>query len=208
MIGAQKKQQADLIKKVIENEKNRQPLSVSRLMADLKKVVTPDVVIVDDCWTSSQMLRQVLEPSQPYTFFRARNGGSIGSGLPMALGIQLGLPGKKVIAVSGDGSAAWSMQTLWTAAHYNIPVTYVITNNATYRQVKVVRKIVLGEFPLTEKHDGMELDDPVIDFCMLAESMGVKGIKVQSPDQLLPALKNATKTQSPTLVEVFVENTP
>lgn len=207
-VSSQKALQTSRLSKQIESEKDRQPLSISRLMGDLKKVVTPDTVIVDDCWSSSAMLRQILDLTEPHTFFRARKGGSIGSGLPMSLGIKLGLPEKKVIAVSGDGSAAWSMQSFWTAARYNIPVTFVITNNATYRQVKMTRKIILGNYPLTEKHDGMELEDPVMDFCMLAKSMGVKGIKVEKPDQLLPALESATNSETAALVEVFVENAP
>ena len=54
----------------------------------------------------------------------------------------------------------------------------------------------------------MELEDPVLDFCMLAESMGIRGIKVEKPDQLLSALESATKSETATLVEVFVENLP
>jgi benzoylformate decarboxylase len=154
------------------------------------------------------MLRQVLDLSEHKTFYRSRKGGSIGWGLPGALGVQLGAPDKKVIAVSGDGSASWSMQSLWTAARYNIPVTFVITNNATYRQVKLVRKLVLGDYPLNEKHDGMELDEPVVDFCILAKSMGVKGEKVERPEYLSQALETAIKSGKPRLIEVFVENRP
>jgi benzoylformate decarboxylase len=207
-ISAQKKQQTEGLKKQIDAEKDRQPIAVSRLMAELKSVVTKETVVVDDCWSSSAMLRGILDLTKPATFFRARNGGSIGSGLPMALGVQLALADKKVIAVSGDGSAAWSMQTLWTAAKYNIPVTFVITNNATYRQVKLTRKVVLGDYPLNEKHDGMELDNPIMDFCMLAESMGVKGFKVTTPEQLASTLKEAVDMKVATLVEVVVENAP
>jgi len=111
-IVCQKGQQTDRLRKQIDAEMDRQSIAISRLMTDLKKVVGPDTVIVDDCWTSSAMLRQVLDLTESNTFFRARNGGSIGSGPPMALRVQLGLPDKNVIAVSGDGSAAWSMQTL------------------------------------------------------------------------------------------------
>ena len=68
--------------------------------------------------------------------------------------------------------------------------------------------MVLGDYPLTEKHDGMELENPVIDFCKLAESMGVKGYKVAKPEQLLSVLKEATNSARATLIEVFVENTP
>ena len=175
---------------------------------EIKEAMTPDTVIVDECWSSSGMLRQVLDLSKPKTFFRARKGGSIGWGLPGALGVKLGLPDKPVIAVCGDGSAAWSIQSLWTAARYRIPVTFVITNNATFRQVKLVRKLVLGDYPLNEKHEGMEIDDPVIDFSMLARSMGVKGEAVRNPGDLGRVLKAAVDSGEPRLVEVFVENRP
>jgi benzoylformate decarboxylase len=177
-------------------------------MTEIKDVTTSDTVIVDDCWSSSGMLRQVLDLAKPKTFFRSRKGGSIGWGLPGALGVSLGLPGKKVVAVVGDGSAAWSMQSLWTAARYQIPVTFVILNNATYRQVKLVRKLVLGDYPLNEKHVGMELDSPVMNFSMLAQSMGVKGETVKDPGDLGRALKSAINSGEPRLVEVFVENRP
>ena len=73
------------------------------------------------------------------------------------------------------------MQSPWTAAKYYLPVTFVITNNAVYRQVKVVRSLMLGDNPLDEKHEGMGIDNPVIDFCQLAQSMGLKEKKQKIP---------------------------
>ncbi len=192
----------------IENEKDRVPISVSRLMTEIRDAMSPGTVIVDECWSSSGMLRQVLDLTKSKTFFRSRKGGSIGWGLPGALGVKLGLPEKPVVAVVGDGGAGWSIQSLWTAARYRIPVTFVITNNATYRQVKLVRKVVLGEYPLSEKHLGMELDEPVLNFNMIAQSMGVKGERVKDPKDLGRALKAAFDSGEPRLVEVFVENRP
>jgi benzoylformate decarboxylase len=207
-IAQEKSKQKDQIKIQIENEKDRVPISISRLMMEIRGLMNPDTVIVDDCWSSSGMLRQVLDLTKSKTFFRSRKGGSIGWGLPGALGVKLGLPDRQVVVVSGDGSAAWSIQSLWTAARYRIPVTFVITNNATYRQVKLVRKMVLGEYPLNEKHEGMEIDDPVMNFSMIAQSMGVKGENVKDPRDLGPALKAAFNSGEPRLVEVFVENRP
>jgi benzoylformate decarboxylase len=177
-------------------------------MSEINEAMTSETVIVDDCWSSSAMLRQICKLSKPNSFYRARRGGSIGWGLPGALGVKLGSPGKQVLAVSGDGSAAWSMQGLWTAARYHIPVTFLITNNATYRQVKLTRKIVLGDYPLNEKHEGMELTDPVMDFCLLARSMGVKGETVRRPEDLASTLKSALDSNEPNLIEIFVENGP
>jgi benzoylformate decarboxylase len=205
-IAEEKKRINRGIEKRIEEEKDRIPISVTALMAALREAMTADTVIVDDCWSSSGMLRQILDLSGPKQFFRSRRGGSIGWGLPGALGVRLGMPEKPVVVVSGDGSAAWSMQSLWTAARYRIPVTFVIINNATYRQVKLVRKIVLGDYPLIEKHDGMDLDKPVVNFSMLAQAMGVKGEQVERPEELAPVIKSSIHSEEPRLIEVFVEN--
>jgi len=207
-IAQEKSRLNDQLKIQIENEKDRVPISISRLMTEIRDSMTPDTVIVDECWSASGMLRQILNLTKHKTFFRSRKGGSIGWGLPAALGVKLGLPDKQVVVVSGDGSAAWSIQSLWTAARYRIPVTFVITNNATYRQVKIVRKRVLGDYPLDEKHEGMELDNPVMNFSMLAQSMGVKGEAVKRPEELSRTLKAAIGSREPRLVEVFVENRP
>ena len=189
-----------------EAERDLVPTSISRLMQEIKAAMGADTVIVDECWSSSGTLRQILELSRPRSFFRSRKGGSIGWGLPGALGVKLGLPDKDVIAVVGDGGAAWSMQSLWTAARYRIPVTFVIINNATYRQVKLVRKAVLGDYPLDEKHEGMELDHPIMDFSMMAGSMGVTGQRIARPEDLAMALKSAVGSKKPRLIEVLVEN--
>lgn len=185
-------------------EHDKTPITVSRLMTEIRQAMRPETLVVDDCWTSSATLRHVLLPNRARSYFRARKGGSIGWGFPGALGVKLGAPGSDVICVSGDGSAAWSMQSLWTAARYGIPVTFVVTNNATYGQVKVVRKLVLGDYPLTEKHEGMELDQPVMNFALLAKSMGVEAERVSDPNELGPALRRAFGAPEPRLVEVMV----
>ncbi|MCE5253314.1 MAG: thiamine pyrophosphate-binding protein [Actinomycetia bacterium] len=183
------------------------PISIGRLMAELRNIVNDRTVIVDECWSASAALRATLPLERPLSYLRARGGGSIGEGLPVALGVKLGRPDKQVVAVVGDGSAAWSMQTLWTAAHYRIPVTYVIMNNGTYRQVKIVRRAVLGvQGPLDEKHVGMDIDEPVIDFSGLARSLGVEGRRVSDPDQVGDALRSAIASEQPRVVEVMVEN--
>ena len=70
-----------------------------------------------------------------------------------------------------------------------------------------MRRAILGG-KLNERHEGMELDKPVIDFCQLAQSMGVPGQKVDRPEKLREALKSALESDKPRLLEVCVENTP
>lgn len=182
------------------------PIPIPRLMRALKAAMRSDTVVVDEAWSASAALRRSLPLAQPGSFFRARQGGSIGSGLPLALGAKLGLPEREVLAVVGDGSAAWSMQSLWTAARYQIPVTFVITNNATYRQVKLVRRAILGEYPLDEKHEGMDIDRPVIDFRRLAQAMGVAGERIESADHLAETVRQGLESGEPRLIEVMVES--
>jgi thiamine pyrophosphate-dependent acetolactate synthase large subunit-like protein len=83
-------------------------------------------------------------------------------------------------------------------------VTYVVTNNATYGQVKLVRRMVLGDYPLGEKHEGMELDRPVMDFSLLAKALGVDSERVTEPAELGSALRRAMTADLPRLVEAMV----
>jgi benzoylformate decarboxylase len=201
-------QKTEQLQNAICQSRDNCPVSVACLMDEIRQALPQDVLLVDDCWSSSPLLRSILDLKEENTYFRPRNGGSIGYGLPGTMGVKLASPDRPVLGIVGDGSAAWCMQSLWSAAHYRIPATFVILSNATYRQVKCVRKVVLGDYPLNEKHVGMELGDPVIDFAALAQSMGVRGIQARNREELAQALKAAFSGTEPLVIEVFVENNP
>jgi len=190
--------------KKAQQEKDNVPISVSRLMQELKDSLKPGTLVVDDCWSSSPTLRRTIDFTEPHSFQRSRGGGSIGWGLPGALGVKLASPDRPVVAVVGDGSAMWSIQSLWTAAHYNIPVTYIICANASYCMVKIGKALLMGE-PAKERCLGVDLDEPIIDFCQLAQGMGVQGQKVERPEKLREALKSALEADKPSVVEVYIE---
>ncbi len=184
-------------------EKDRIPISVSRLMQELRDSLKPGALVVDDCWSCSATLRRSLGFTEPKSFQRARGGGSIGWGMSGALGVKLAAPDRPVVAVTGDGSAMWAIQSLWTAAHYDIPVTYVICANASYCQVRIVTTLIMGE---KARYLGTNLDEPRIDFCQLAQGMGVHGQKVERPEELGGALNSALESGKPALVEVYIES--
>ncbi len=121
-----------------------------------------------------------------------------------ALGIKLAAPDRPVVAVVGDGSAAWSIQSLWTASHYNIPVKYIVCANASYSQVKIMKMRLMGE-KAKGRNLGTSLDNPRMDFCQLAQAMGVHGEKVEQPGKLKDVLHAAFDTDKPALVEVYIE---
>jgi benzoylformate decarboxylase len=101
----------------------------------------------------------------------------------------------------------WGNQALWTAAHYKIPVTFVVSSNTSYRILNRTKTIFLGPQVKDKKMPGFEFDDPRIDFAKMAESMGVSAQKVLKPAELKDALKAAIDSNAPALVEVHVDPT-
>jgi benzoylformate decarboxylase len=184
-------------------ERDRVPVAVSRLMQELRDSLQPGTRIVDDCWSCSPVLRRSIDFTETKSYQRIRDG-SIGWGMPGALGVKLASQDRPVVAVVGDGSAMWSIQSLWTAAHDQIPVTYVVCANASYCQVKVMKSFLMGE-QAKGRYLGMDLDNPRIDFASMARAMGVYGQKVEHPDQLRGALSSALESGKPALVEVMIE---
>src|SRR5687767_12102601 len=100
----------------------------------------------------------------------------------------------------GDGSAMYGIQGLWTAAHLELPITYVIANNRSYRIIK--ERLV--SFRKSERFTGMDLRDPEIDFVALATSMGLAARRVTDPQDISPALREAMSSGKPNLVDIRV----
>jgi benzoylformate decarboxylase len=185
-------------------EKNNIPISATRIMKEINDTLPTGARIVDDCWSASAILRRVLKFDKPLSYQRSRNGGSIGWGLPGSLGVKIASPYNPVICISGDGSAMWSIQSLWTAARYQIPVTFIILSNGCYQQVRNMRKMMLGEKALSRVM-GTNICNPRNDFCKIAEGMNISAHKVEKPADLKKALKRAFGLNKPNLLEVEVD---
>ena len=203
-IAEEKERTTEAFLKKTLQERDHVPISVSRLMQELRDALKPDTLIVDDSWSCSATLYRSMDFTKPKSFQRAP-GGSIGWGMSGSLGVKLAALDRPVVAVVGDGSATWSIQSLWTATHYNIPVTYVICANASYSQVKIMKMRLMGE-KAKGRNLGTNLDKPRIDFCQLAQAMGVHGQKVEQPEELKEVLKSALESDKPAVVEVYIEN--
>ena len=94
----------------------------------------------------------------------------------------------------------YSIQSLWTAAHLKLPITYVIINNRSYRIIKERLLAMRG----TDQFVAMDMDNPAIDFAGVAKSMGMPSRLVTDPSQIATALKEALASGGPNLVEVIV----
>jgi len=107
-----------------------------------------------------------------------------------------------VVCFSGDGSAMYSIQALWTAAHHKLPLTVVIVNNGGYRIIKQRLLAFHGD----DHYVGMDFIDPPVDFSGLAKSFGLEAIKITDPKELKSTLSSAFSRPGAKLIEVVVNN--
>jgi benzoylformate decarboxylase len=176
-----------------------QPIDQRYLVMQLMDALPKDVIVVDETLTASSAIAGMLPAVDPHAFYSLASGG-LGFGMPGAVGVSLGQPGRPVVATIGDGSSMYGIQALWTAAHLRLPITYVIINNRSYRIIKERLLAMRG----TDQFVAMDMNDPAIDFVGVAQGMGMKAQRITDPAQLADALKAAIASGVPNLVEVIV----
>ena len=182
------------------------PISVPRFMAELEAALPADAIVVDESITASIDLARTVQFERAGDYVGARGGG-IGQALPGALGVKLTHPERPVVAVSGDGSAMYSIQALWTAAHHDLAVVFVILNNREYRILKHNMDTYRQRFGAKPDrgYPNMDLIAPDLGFVDLARGMGVEGTRVTTPAALRPALDKALAARRPFLLDVAIE---
>src|SRR5512136_2678241 len=145
------------------------PLALMEAVADSLPL---NAVVVDETISSGRGLMTFLRSEDPQSFYGMRGGG-IGWGIPAALGIKVALPDRPVVGLIGDGSAMYSFQGLWTAAHYGLAVVFLICNNRGYRILKERTYALRGFSSKSGSYIGMDLEQPHIDFISLSRALGV-----------------------------------
>ncbi|HEU4368111.1 MAG TPA: thiamine pyrophosphate-binding protein [Methylomirabilota bacterium] len=182
------------------------PIAVPRLMAELESALPPDAIVVDESITASLDLARTVQFERPGDYVGARGGG-IGQSLPGALGVKLAHPERPVVALSGDGSAMYSIQALWTAAHHDLAVVFLILNNREYRILKHNMDTYRQRFGAKPDrgYPHMDLVAPDLGLVDLARGLGVEGARVTTPGELRPALDKALGAGRPFLLDVVIE---
>jgi benzoylformate decarboxylase len=181
------------------------PLHPSRFMEELAAQLPKDAMIFDEALTASPDLVHYLPPATPGHYFQTR-GGSLGVGIPGAIGLKLAYPDKTVIGFSGDGGSMYTIQALWTAAHYKIGAKFVICNNHSYELLKLNMQQYWRERQLPEREfpASFDLNDPDIHFDELARAMGVQAVRVERPEQIGPAIRQALADDEPFLIDLVI----
>jgi thiamine pyrophosphate-dependent acetolactate synthase large subunit-like protein len=180
------------------------PISGARLMSEIKAALPPDAIVFAEALTNGLHLDMAFQVAEPGRYLRARGSG-IGPGLPGTLGVQLAAPDRKVVGICSDGAAMYSITALWTAAHHDLPVTFVMLNNASYRILKQNLVEYLGPAARNRRFVEMDLINPPLRFDRMAESMGVRAWRVEDPAALASTLRAAIDHDGPSLVDVVIE---
>lgn len=164
-----------------------------------------DPVVVDEAITTGTYVRGFHHTELPGRYFFCRGGG-LGWGMPAALGVSLGYGREKVLCFVGDGSAMYSPQALWTAAHLQLPITFVVVNNQQYLILKRNLAAMKGASVDRDRFVAMDLDSPPVDFPALASSMGVPAVRVEKAHDVGDAVAAAWEADGPRLVEIPISS--
>ncbi|AMR77423.1 benzoylformate decarboxylase [Cupriavidus nantongensis] len=175
------------------------PISVAYALQTLAELRGPDSIVVEEAPSARPVMQRHLPILRSETFYTMCSGG-LGYGLPAAVGVALGKPGRKVIGLVGDGSSMYSIQALWSAAQLGLPITFVVLNNRRYA--------ALQEFaPSFGFGSGAALVGtalPELDFVSIALGHGCEAARVTDAAALRETLAAALRMRVPTVVEIEV----
>jgi acetolactate synthase-1/2/3 large subunit len=173
------------------------------LAAVLTALLPEQAIVVDEAITLGRALGPSTTGAAPHDWLTAM-GGSIGFGLPTAIGAAIAAPERKVVVLEGDGSAMYTIQSLWTMARENLDITVVIMANRAYQ-------ILRGEFagvgagaPGARATDMLTLDRPTLDFVAMARGMGVEAVRADELGAFAKAFSVAMAERGPRLIELVV----
>ena len=205
-LAAARERDAERYQERIAATWNNAPMPVERMMHELADAVPPNTIVADEAVTSRPALNRAFDFEKPGDIYGIR-GGALGWAMPGALGVKLAHPDRPVLAVVGDGASMYTVQALWTASRYNIPVVYAICNNQAYRILKVNMEVYLRDMlddrDRASDYVGMDFANR-LDLAMMAQAMGVHGERVDDPAEIGPAINRAFDSGKPALLDITI----
>ena len=158
---------------------------------------------MDEGNTSGAAYFQISAGAPPFSYL-AQPGGAIGLGLPCATGAAIACPERPVITLQADGSAMYTLQSLWTQAREGLNVTTLVCNNRSYRVLGVeLHRAGLKDFG-PQVRSLISLSNPLLDWVQLAGGMGVPAVRVEQAEALVKELERALAETGPHLIEVIL----
>jgi len=189
-------------------EPNRPALPSGRFTLDgigqvLGALMPENAIVIDESVTSGRGFHPFTVGAPPHDWL-SNMGGSIGFGTPVAVGCAIACPDRKVIALEGDGSAMYTLQSLWTMAREQLDITILVFANRSYNILKGELANVGAGNPGRKAIDMLTLDRPDLDWCALAKGHGVEAGRATNLDELTKQLKHGLSSQGPYLIELVM----
>jgi benzoylformate decarboxylase len=172
------------------------PIPMAYVIETLASLRPQDSVVFEEAPSARPVLQRRLPIDRPDSFY-ATQSGCLGFGLAGAVGAALARPDRRTIALIGDGSMLYTIQSLWTAAQFKVPLTVVVVNNGGYYALKHLARLFNAP-PVGS-------DIPDLDLVKMADAQGVPALRVTRADRLAAALKRALTAEGPMLVDVAVD---
>lgn len=173
------------------------PMSPQRVINGLWETAPEDVVVVADPgtmtpYTAAQF--RVRQAGRSIVIPRAHGG--LGYALPATVGAAYARPDQRIVGLVGDGSFGMSGMELETISRLNLPITLIHFNNGSYGWIKMLQKLYFDE-----RYYGVDFT-PTVNYAGVAEALGVRGIRIEHPDQLESAMAEALASDGPTFIDV------
>ncbi len=164
----------------------------------------PEGAIVADESTTSGLASYALTANSPKHDWMGLTGGAIGIGLPMAIGAAIACPDRKVVNLQADGSAMYTIQSLWTIARENLDVTTVIWNNRSYAILNIELMNVGAENAGPKALDMLNIGNPDMNFCDMARGMGIEAMRPESSEEFHEHFAYCMNNKGPHLIELMI----
>ncbi len=175
------------------------PAEVGQAVAAL---LPEGAIVSDEAVSSGEVISACLDAAAPHDFL-AVTGGAIGQGLPLAVGAALACPDRKVVALTGDGSAMYNVQALWTMARERLDVVSVILANRRYRVLGIELQRSGGAGDLAGSM--IDIGRPDLDWVKLAEGMGVAATRAATASEFSAQFEAAMRERGPRVIEAVLE---
>lgn len=201
---AEREKEWQLQEERLAAERLRPAISPMVAAYEVIKAVPPGVTIVDEAIATARHVRRFISDTQHQRYYFMRGGG-LGWGMPAAVGHSLGLGREPVVCLMGDGASLYSPQALWTAAHENLPVTFIVMNNTEYNVLKNFMKGQPG-YSSTQlgRFIGMDLINPHIDFQSLGTAMGIRCCRITDAADIAEAVTRGLQSGKTNLIEIAI----
>jgi tartronate-semialdehyde synthase len=177
------------------------PIHPHRVFGDMNRAFDDDTFFTTGCGITQIWSGQLQDINKPRRYLPSGGAGTLGSDIPSAFGVMVANPGKRAVAVMGDFGFTFHVQELAVCAKYNQPVIVIIVNNAYLGLIRQNQKYAYGYEYAVE----MKENHSFIDYVEVARGLGCDGERVFTPDNIIPAIERAKKSQKPYVIDIVVQ---